>query len=222
MKTEKPAPIYAFVPITTIYEEWDFRKKSYKKYIRLPLEKLNPHPEKYSDAHRYTQRVSFDQVTIIDHPDKGPHVCFLLIKKLKDCWSLDLNISGIGRTNWIKINRIYITQSGILLNFFEKQLQSKEELEKNVSKEESEKNISKEESEKNLFQAVCDLAPMGYKLYRKPNIVGGNIYFSDEIGGGVYVWDTSLCAASTLIAAIHSENLIQMRIRHKDHPKNKE
>lgn len=47
--------------------------------------------------------------------------------------------------------------------------------------------------------------PNGYTLYREPNEVGGYRYWSDEVGGGVGVWDTSLVDASTLMAAIVAE-----------------
>lgn len=46
----------------------------------------------------------------------------------------------------------------------------------------------------------------GCHLYRKPNEVGGHIYFSDEIGGGVMVWDTALASEGTLLAAICCEH----------------
>lgn len=48
--------------------------------------------------------------------------------------------------------------------------------------------------------------PNGAHLFRKPNRIGGYTYFSDEIGGGVEVWDTSLVAESTLLAAITCEH----------------
>ena len=47
--------------------------------------------------------------------------------------------------------------------------------------------------------------PTGYHLYRKPNKVGGHIYYSDEIGGGVVVWDTCVVDESTLLTAIVCE-----------------
>lgn len=40
--------------------------------------------------------------------------------------------------------------------------------------------------------------PQGYTIFREPNGVGGHRYWSDEIGGGVMVWDTSLVAPETL------------------------
>lgn len=52
----------------------------------------------------------------------------------------------------------------------------------------------------------------GCHLYRKTNEVGGNIYFSDEIGGGVVVWDTTLVSEDTLLASIcceHNERYIE-------------
>lgn len=48
--------------------------------------------------------------------------------------------------------------------------------------------------------------PNGAHLYRKPNGVGGFTYYSDEIGGGVAVWDTCLVAESTLLAALTCEH----------------
>ena len=47
--------------------------------------------------------------------------------------------------------------------------------------------------------------PNGCTLFRRANRVGGHRYFSDEIGGGVDVWDTSLVAESSLMAAIVAE-----------------
>ena len=47
--------------------------------------------------------------------------------------------------------------------------------------------------------------PNGYTLYRKPNGVGGHVYYSHEIGGGVVLWDTCLGASSSLLAAIVAE-----------------
>jgi len=51
---------------------------------------------------------------------------------------------------------------------------------------------------------VCRL-PGGYHLFRKPNEAGGFTYYSDEVGGGVFVWDTGLVADTTLMAAIVAE-----------------
>ena len=53
-------------------------------------------------------------------------------------------------------------------------------------------------------EELCRL-PNGYTLYRTPNEVGGYRYASDEIGGGVCVWDTSLVDESTLLAALTEE-----------------
>jgi hypothetical protein len=47
--------------------------------------------------------------------------------------------------------------------------------------------------------------PTGDHLFWKDNEVGGRIYLSDEVGGGVQVWDTSLVHASTLLAAMCQE-----------------
>jgi hypothetical protein len=51
---------------------------------------------------------------------------------------------------------------------------------------------------------VCRL-PNGYTLYRESNGVGGHRYWSDEVGGGVMLWDTCLIDVSTLLAAIVEE-----------------
>lgn len=50
------------------------------------------------------------------------------------------------------------------------------------------------------------LLPNGCMLFREENEVGGHRYWSDEIGGGVCVWDTCLVDSSTLLAAITEEN----------------
>ena len=42
----------------------------------------------------------------------------------------------------------------------------------------------------------------GCTLLRKDDGVGGHLYVSDEVGGGVEVWDTALVDTSTLLAAI--------------------
>lgn len=47
--------------------------------------------------------------------------------------------------------------------------------------------------------------PGGLSLYRKPNGVGGYTYTSDEIGGGVMVWDTALVSPTTLLIALAEE-----------------
>jgi len=54
------------------------------------------------------------------------------------------------------------------------------------------------------FEVVAALAG-GYTLYRKPNGAGGYTYISDEINGGVVVWDTCLVRRSTLITAMEIE-----------------
>jgi len=47
--------------------------------------------------------------------------------------------------------------------------------------------------------------PHGYGLFWKDNGVGGRVYYSDEIGGGVIVWDTCLVSEQTLLATIEVE-----------------
>lgn len=48
--------------------------------------------------------------------------------------------------------------------------------------------------------------PNGFFLCRKPNEAGGYTYYSNEVGGGVIVWDTCLVAESTLLAALVCEH----------------
>ena len=57
---------------------------------------------------------------------------------------------------------------------------------------------------------VVGQLPNGCTLYREVNEVGGHRYWSDEIGGGVVVWDTCLVASDTLLAAVVEE---ERRIR---------
>ncbi len=45
----------------------------------------------------------------------------------------------------------------------------------------------------------------GNRLYVEPNKAGGRTYWSDEIGGGVMVWDTALVSLEMLELAIESE-----------------
>ena len=47
--------------------------------------------------------------------------------------------------------------------------------------------------------------PRGYTIYRETNGVGGHRYWSDEIGGGVCVWDTCLVGEETLRTCIKLE-----------------
>lgn len=55
-----------------------------------------------------------------------------------------------------------------------------------------------------ITDVVCRL-PNGCTLYREPNAVGGHRYWSDEVGGGVMLWDTCLVDDSTLLAALTEE-----------------
>ena len=45
----------------------------------------------------------------------------------------------------------------------------------------------------------------GNRLYIEPNEVGGHRYWSDEIGGGVVIWDTALASIEMLELAIKYE-----------------
>lgn len=48
--------------------------------------------------------------------------------------------------------------------------------------------------------------PNGAHLFRKLNEAGGYTYFSDEVSGGVMVWDTCLVAESTILTALTCEH----------------
>jgi hypothetical protein len=63
--------------------------------------------------------------------------------------------------------------------------------------------------EKRLTDA-CRL-PNGCHLYYKDNEAGGRTYWSDEIGGGVMVWDTCLVDQDTLLAAIVQEGTFRYK-----------
>lgn len=59
--------------------------------------------------------------------------------------------------------------------------------------------------------------PNGFTLFWKENGAGGRSYFSDEVGGGVNVWDTCLVDRSTLLAALtKEEELITQERRQKE------
>jgi hypothetical protein len=51
----------------------------------------------------------------------------------------------------------------------------------------------------------------GYEIFVEDNEVGGRRYWSDEIGGGVVVWDTALVDMSSLLFAIDREKEISFR-----------
>jgi len=51
--------------------------------------------------------------------------------------------------------------------------------------------------------------PNGCTLYWKRNEAGGRTYFSDEVGGGVMVWDTCLCDESSVLAAMVKERELE-------------
>lgn len=59
------------------------------------------------------------------------------------------------------------------------------------------------------FEEVCQLPNSGH-LYRQKNAAGGYTYWSDEVGGGVLVWDTCMVGEDTLLCAMTEE----MRRRH--------
>jgi hypothetical protein len=55
------------------------------------------------------------------------------------------------------------------------------------------------------MEEVLGFLPNGATLYRETNGVGGHRYWSDEVGGGVCVWDTCLVDVSTILAAVVEE-----------------
>ena len=57
--------------------------------------------------------------------------------------------------------------------------------------------------------------PNGSVLYWEENEVGGRRYHSDEVGGGVVVWDTALVDSATLLAAIAQEQALLTAERHQ-------
>ncbi len=38
----------------------------------------------------------------------------------------------------------------------------------------------------------------GYTIFEEPDEVGGKRYWSDEVGGGIMIWNTSLCSIESL------------------------
>lgn len=51
--------------------------------------------------------------------------------------------------------------------------------------------------------------PNGCTLWWSSNEVGGRTYVSDEIGGGVFVWDTSIVDEGTLLRALAVEKELE-------------
>lgn len=49
----------------------------------------------------------------------------------------------------------------------------------------------------------------GCTLYWETNQVGGRTYFTDEIGGGAVVWDTSIISGNTLLCALSIEKSLE-------------
>jgi hypothetical protein len=55
----------------------------------------------------------------------------------------------------------------------------------------------------------CELHS-GATLFWETNKAGGRTYSSDEIGGGVEVWDTALVSETTLMEAMAIERALQL------------
>ena len=67
---------------------------------------------------------------------------------------------------------------------------------------------------------VCAL-PGGHTLFREPNKAGGHTYWSDEIGGGVIIYDTCLHNRTTMLIALAEEARredAEKRAAHDAHP----
>lgn len=52
----------------------------------------------------------------------------------------------------------------------------------------------------------CGTLPNGFHITRRRNEAGGYTYYSDEVGGGVVVWDTALTSEDTLLGIIAMEH----------------
>lgn len=61
---------------------------------------------------------------------------------------------------------------------------------------------------------VADL-PNGHELFVEDDEVGGRVYWSSEIGGGVVVWRTSLVDSSTVLAALVEQERFETQQRWK-------
>lgn len=59
--------------------------------------------------------------------------------------------------------------------------------------------------------------PNGCTLYWETDesVGGTRRYFSDEVGGGVFVWDSALVDSSTLLAAIVQEDRLRIQEFHE-------
>jgi hypothetical protein len=65
-------------------------------------------------------------------------------------------------------------------------------------------NRAKEDRKSKLTEVARD--SMDHALYVEDNGAGGHRYWSDEIGGGVVVWDTSLVSPEMIrLALAHEE-----------------
>jgi len=53
------------------------------------------------------------------------------------------------------------------------------------------------------------LLPNGSTLFVADDGVGGRVYWSDEVGGGVHVWTTSLVDTGTLLTAMAYEEAVR-------------
>ena len=52
----------------------------------------------------------------------------------------------------------------------------------------------------------------GYTLFVQENGVGGHRYWSDEIGGGVFAWDTSLVSPMTMFACLEHAKALNVGV----------
>jgi len=61
-------------------------------------------------------------------------------------------------------------------------------------------------------ETVLEL-PNGVAIYRQQSRAGGYLYYTDEIDGGVLVWDTSLVSECALVTVLHLEAVRRMEER---------
>lgn len=63
----------------------------------------------------------------------------------------------------------------------------------------------------------------GYFIYRESNEAGGHRYWTDSIGGGAVIWDTSIASVEELMVAIAYELTVPVvdpsAYQHRDGPR---
>lgn len=59
----------------------------------------------------------------------------------------------------------------------------------------------------------------GVTIWWKDNEAGGRTYYSDEVGGGVLVWDTCLVYIDSLFAVLDQEMKLRIEEKGEKHEK---